>query len=118
MDSLTGKQVLLVEDEALIAMSIEDMLVELGCHVVGPAMSPATARALALAEPVDAAILDLNLNGRSGLSVAELLQQRSVPFCFSTGYGLSGVPAQFCNAPILQKPYTMEALGKALRKLI
>lgn len=61
MPWLKGKRVLVVEDEALIAVMVEDMLVEMGSEVVGPAATIEAALALALAEALDAAVLDVNV---------------------------------------------------------
>lgn len=115
---LAGKRVLLVEDESIVAMSVEDMLGDMGCLVVGPAMTFAEAEALARSELLDAAVLDINLGNQPSFPVAELLGERGVPYCFSTGYGPSGVPARLGDVPVLQKPYSANSLEAMVRRLV
>ena len=115
---LAGKRILIVEDEPIIAMSLEDMLNDFGCEVVGPVLRLADAWAAARDERLDAAILDVNLGDGPSFSVAEILAGRGIPFCFSTGYGESSVPVQFHSAPVLQKPYRQELLAVRLRQCL
>jgi CheY-like chemotaxis protein len=115
---LNGKRVLVVEDEPIIAMSIEDMLGDLGCGVVGPALSATQADELARNEQLDAALLDLNLGDGASFPIALILRERRVPFSFATGYGRKGVPAAFSDVPVLPKPYTQDALATILRRLL
>ncbi|MGE5563477.1 MAG: response regulator [Bacillota bacterium] len=116
--SLAGIRVLVVEDEAIIALAIEDMLIELGCQIVGPALSVDAAARLASGEALDAAVLDINLRGETSRPVAEILRGRDVPFCFSTGYESADVPDGFESVPLLRKPYTSDSLGAMLRMLL
>ena len=116
--SLRGLRVLIVEDEAIIALAIEDMLEELGCEAAGPALNLGEAQCLAQQERIDAAVLDINLAGRSSEPVARLLHKRGVPFCFSTGYESADVPSGLETVPLLRKPYTSERLGEVLRALL
>lgn len=113
---LDGKRILVVEDEPLIAMMVEDMLAELGAQVIGPAGSLAEALLLA-EEQIDAALLDVNLEGERVYPVAERLTVRGVPFVFATGYGATGNDWQG-RAPTIEKPYRrtdlQAAFGKAL----
>ncbi|QND66650.1 response regulator [Mesorhizobium loti] len=83
-------RVLVVEDEALVAMLIEDMLLELGYEVLGPAMRLGPALEMARDEIFDLAVLDVNLANEQSFPVAQLLQERGIPFVFATGYGLRG----------------------------
>ena len=118
MTKLPGKRVMVLEDEAILAMSIEDMLSDLGCIVVGPALSLAHGQVLAAHEPLDAAVLDVNMGGAPSFGIADLLRQRSVPFCFATGYGLAGLPPQYAVVPVLTKPYAQPALVSTLSELL
>ena len=117
---LAGRRLLVVEDEALVAMMIEDMLGDLGCIVVDVAGS--VARGLALTEDaasrLDAAVLDVNLGGETVYPVAEKLAQAGVPFVFSTGYGLAGVAARFAGVPTLAKPFNAATLAAALLSVL
>ena len=118
--SLLGLRLLVVEDEAMVAMLVEDMLTDLGCVVVDVAGT--VSRGVALASDVnlalDGAILDVNLGGEKVYPVAEALAARNVPFVFSTGYGVAGVSGAFSHIPILSKPYEISALGQTLSSTI
>ena len=110
---------LLVEDEAMIAMLLEDMLGDLGCEVVGPAYALASALALAASEAaIDVAILDINLAGRPVYEVADALRARHVPMIFSTGYGDRGLREVDRGAPVLGKPFRAADLATALHQAL
>jgi CheY-like chemotaxis protein len=116
---LTGLRLLVVEDEAMVAMMLETMLEDLGCVVVEVAGS--VARGLAFVEAsqdLDAAVLDVNLGGEKVYPVAEQLAARGVPFIFSSGYGLAGIAEGFARIPTLAKPYDPRALETALVSVI
>src|ERR1700730_12848300 len=84
--SLSGRRLLVFEDEMMILMIIEDMLADLGCESVTDAATVDQALALIDAQVFDAAMLDMNLNGKNSHPVADALAARGVPFVFSTGY--------------------------------
>jgi PAS domain S-box-containing protein len=114
---LRGWRILIVEDAVLLALELESGLQDAGAEVIGPAYELEEALAL-LNQPVDAAVLDANLNGHSVLPVAEILAARGVPFVFATGYGESGgVGADFVDAPVIRKPYDVTQVAAALSKL-
>ena len=108
--ALSGNRVLLVEDEALVAMVMRDMLVELGFCVVGPYNRSIEAEAAARDEKVDAAVLDINLDGEMAYSVADMLTARGIPFVFVTGYGAESIEPRFAHVPVLQKPIERQVL--------
>ncbi|HEX2117347.1 MAG TPA: response regulator [Alphaproteobacteria bacterium] len=114
--SLTGLRILLVEDEAMVAMIIEDTLRDLGCEVVGPIASIERAREAAISERVDGAFLDVNLRGELVYPVAEVLAARNVPFAFVTGYGESGIDPRFRGAPVLAKPFLPETVEQLVSR--
>jgi CheY-like chemotaxis protein len=118
--SLTGLRLLVVEDEAMIAMMLEDMLDAFGCVVVDVAGTLAKGIDLADNEALslDGAILDVNLGGETVYPVAERLARRGVPFIFCTGYGLAGLAAHFAHVPTLAKPYMREELEAALKSAL
>ena len=87
MPWLKGKRILVVEDEALIAVMVEDMLTDMGSNVIGPAATIEAALRLARSEELDAAVLDVNVRGERIDPVAEALMARGVPVLFATGYG-------------------------------
>jgi DNA-binding response OmpR family regulator len=111
---LAGLRVLVVEDEAMVAMLIEDALIDLGCEVIGPVAGVAAALDLLEAEAVDAAVLDVNLGGEKVFPVADRLAESGTPFLFSTGYGVVGIQERHLDRPVLQKPYDTGRLGAAL----
>ena len=111
--ALAGSRILVIEDEPLVAMMVEDMLVECGVEVVGPASTLAEALALAGAAEFDAALLDLNLNGERSDGVAALLRERGIPFVYATGYG-----AAADDAATLTKPYRREQMEAALERVL
>jgi CheY-like chemotaxis protein len=113
-DTTTSRRVLLVEDEAVIAMLVEDMLEDLGHELVTVATRLEEALAAAESEAVDLAILDLNLGGVLTYPVADMLRDRGVPFIFATGYGSGGLKEAYSDLPALQKPFNQEALGLAI----
>lgn len=110
------KRVLVVDDEMLVAMMLEDMLDDLGYHVVGPAGSLKQAMDLAERETLDCAILDLNLgNGVVSTPVAELLRARGVPFLLATGYGANAETDALGHAGLLGKPFSTSDVEAALK---
>ena len=111
-------RVLLVEDEVLIALDTEDVLTSAGYVVIGPAVDLAEAMAMADAEGLDAAVLDVNLRGVLSWPVAERLMQRGIPFVIMSGLSRADdVPAAFRHAPYVTKPARDAALLKAMASL-
>jgi CheY-like chemotaxis protein len=115
---LSGRRVLVVEDEMMVAWLLEDMLADFGCAVVGPAAGVNQALAMLDAEAFDAAVLDVNLKGQKSYPVADALAARGVPFVFSTGYNKDSLPNSYQNSPVLQKPFERLKLGDTLAKLL
>jgi CheY-like chemotaxis protein len=115
---LTGKRILLVEDEALVAMLLEDMVLALGATVVGPESRVDQAIASAETADLDAAILDINLGGQRSYAVADALRRRGVPFAFATGYGAVGVDVAHRDVPVLVKPYTEDDVARTVNTLL
>ncbi len=118
--SFSGKRVLVVEDEFLVALGLEDNLRSLGCIVIGPAQSLASAMQMAAREQVDAALLDVNLAGEAVYPAAAILAERGIPFLFCSGYtgGAGRMPAAFTDVPRVAKPYTSKAIAEALGDLL
>jgi CheY-like chemotaxis protein len=117
MSSLAGKRILLVEDEFIIAAMAEDMLTGLGATVIGPASTIATALRLAESDRIDAAVLDVNMDGERIDPVADVLRARNIPIVFATGYG-DGALGGVREAQVLDKPYTQEQLVDALARAL
>jgi CheY-like chemotaxis protein len=110
MTALQDKKILLVEDEALIAAMVADMLTDLGATVIGPASSVPKAMALVETETFDAAVLDINLHGEMVHPVADLLIERGIPVLFASGYGAAASRGQVA----IDKPYTQDKLAQGL----
>ncbi len=105
-------RVLLVEDEALVAMMIAETLTEFGFQVLGPISTASEALAAARERHIDAAVLDINLGDGLVYTVAEILAKRGVPFVFVTGYDADSVDSRFDGIPVLQKPIERELLQR------
>ncbi|HEX4712270.1 HWE histidine kinase domain-containing protein [Phenylobacterium sp.] len=115
--NLRGARVLIVEDAVLLAMELEIGLSDAGARVIGPAYELEEAMVL-LDQPLDAAVLDANLNGHSVTPVAQALAARNVPFVFATGYGeAAGAPGGF-DAPVIRKPYDVTQVAAAVAELL
>ncbi len=113
-DPLHGLHVLIVEDETLVAMLIEEYLIEMGCEVALSASRVAKALKGLQTRRVDAAVLDVNVAGESISELVADLHQRRIPFIFASGYGARGVDARWASNPVLQKPFSGADLRKAL----
>jgi CheY-like chemotaxis protein len=108
-------RVLVVEDEPMIAMLVEDMILDFGSEVVGPASRMEEALKFALTAQLDAAVLDINVGGAVVFPVADVLGERGVPIIFATGYGSKGLPEYLQDSITLPKPFSYETLAQALR---
>ena len=111
-------RILVVEDEAMIAMLVEEMVLDFGSEVVGPAAKMEEALRLASDASLDAAILDVNVGGAVVYPVADLLRARGVPIIFATGYGAGELPSRFRKDAALSKPFSYEELAEALRRFL
>jgi CheY-like chemotaxis protein len=110
-------RVLIVEDEMLLAMNIEDMLLDQGHEVAGIASRLGPALALARDGAFDVAMLDVNLAGDRSFPVADLLIERGIPFLFATGYGLDGIDEKYRDRPVIQKPFRAADLAALIEAL-
>ncbi|MDP8916774.1 MAG: response regulator [Pseudomonadota bacterium] len=109
-------RVLVVEDEAMVAMLVEDILLDLGHVVVGPAMRLDEAVPLARQGEFDIAILDVNLGTARSYPVADLLRDQGIPFVFATGYGSAGLEDAYRGLTLtLKKPFGAEDVRRAFQ---
>jgi CheY-like chemotaxis protein len=118
MSGLTGRRILIVEDEMLIALMLQGMLEGLGYHIAGRARTVADALAIieTNTQGIDAATLDINLAGEHANAVADALEAHGIPFIITTGYDnpkLFGFQGQ----PVLNKPFVPEQLEQAFHSL-
>ncbi|MGR9164916.1 HWE histidine kinase domain-containing protein [Rhizobium leguminosarum] len=114
---LSGLNVLLVENNLIIAMDGEDILRRLGADV---ATAPSVTEAMEIlaGQSFDLALLDVNLGDETSFGIADRLAADGVPFVFATGYGEGIAQANsHSDAPVLQKPYTMEGVTDILARV-
>lgn len=108
------RSILIVEDEPLIAMMLEDFLESLGHVVAGTCDSVECALDKASKGGFDLAILDVNLKGKNVWPVATALRERNVPFIIATGGHVDPPPPEFNDAPVIEKPYTVDRVTPAI----
>nr|WP_047169855.1 response regulator [Sphingomonas sp. Y57] len=109
--------ILIVEDQIIIATAMRDSLIELGADVVGPCLTLQIALDVAASAKIDAAVLDVWLNGELSYPVAEILVRRNIPFLFTSGVNVDREPPQFHRFPRLLKPFSDAELLSALSTL-
>lgn len=118
MGLLSGRSILVVEDEMLVLMSIETMLEDLGCTDVEATATVPGALQLLKECSFDAAMLDVNLNGETSYPVADALIAAGIPFVFSTGYADRGDRQDLACRPVLRKPYVCAELAAKLEQIL
>jgi CheY-like chemotaxis protein len=111
-------RVLVVEDEALVAMLVEDMIHDGGGEMVGPASTLTDALAFARETQADVALLDINLKGVLAYPVADVLRERGMPIVFTSGYGSAGLIERFQDCPMLDKPFDQPSLEHAIHTVL
>ena len=109
--------VLIVEDETLLGMDVEMTVSEAGYRVLGPVTSIVEALRVARESAVDAAILDINLQGQPVFPLADALAANNIPFIVLTGHERAMLPERHRDRPYIQKPYRVEELLAALKEL-
>jgi DNA-binding NtrC family response regulator len=109
--------VLIVEDDPIIALDFEDTVLGFGVKTVRTAANVAKALAMIADRPPDFALLDVSLIREKSFAVAERLEALKIPFAFVTGYGADTMlPAAFAAKPRLPKPYSTDALHALLKR--
>jgi DNA-binding NtrC family response regulator len=113
------KSILIVEDEPLIAMMLEDFLDALGHRVAASCDNVADALGHVTSGSFDIAIIDVRLkDGEQVWPVADALADAGLPFVLATGGHVEPPPARHAGAPVLAKPYTMDAIEPALARAL
>jgi CheY-like chemotaxis protein len=113
---LSGRSILIIEDEMLILMMIEDMLADLGCKSMSVASKIGPAITLIDGQVFDAAMVDLNLNGIESYPIADALIEHDVPYFFSTGSSVTNIKDGYRDQDVLKKPFTFEQLSNMLSR--
>jgi DNA-binding NtrC family response regulator len=111
-----GGRILIVEDNALLAIELAQALASAGFEVVGPALTVAQSMAAIEKNGCDAAVLDINLRGETSEPVAKELNRRGIPFITMTGYARAQQPAVFERAPTFTKPVSMDLVIDQLHR--
>jgi len=111
---MSGWRILVVEDHYLLADEIRRALRRHGAEVIGPAANLAAGLALARHEPIDGAVLDINLDGEQVFGIADELSRRGIPFVFATGYEGWSLPAAYQSMKRIEKPFDIAELIGAL----
>jgi DNA-binding response OmpR family regulator len=106
---LTGRSVLVIEDDFYLADDVRQTLEDAGAHVLGPVSSVEDALALVERTKPDCALVDINLGAGPSFESAWALRSRNIPMIFLTGYDASTIPSEFADVPRVAKP--MEARG-------
>ena len=110
-------KVLIVEDEPLVAMMIEDAVIEAGHEIAGTLGTMHDALGAIASLDFDVALLDMNLGGQQAHPLPVAMTARGKPFAFVTGYGEAGVLAQFRHMPVVTKPFIATEIAEALVQL-
>lgn len=118
MDALKGKRILVVEDEYLIASDIKSAIEQRGGEVIGPAPRLSAGLALARAEALDAAVIDINLDQEFAVPIARQLAARGIPYVVVTGYDGTSLPGDLRAAPRLTKPFVSRGLTDLLAEMV
>lgn len=116
MTRLSGKKVLVLEDEPGLAENLKFMLEDLGCDLVAVVGTIEAARAIAISSEIDAAVLDINIQGQECVAITKALLLRGIPFLLASGL-TPARSAKFSDAPILLKPYTQSQLERVFHSL-
>jgi DNA-binding response OmpR family regulator len=108
-------RILVIEDELMVAMSLEMALEGAGYEVIGPFGRLEQALDVARNGQMDMALLDVNVRGEAIFPVADVLTARGIPYAFLTGYGREAIPARFDADQVLSKPFLADKLMATVR---
>lgn len=116
---MTVPRILIVEDESLIAMMLEDFIETLGYQLSNSAETLESGLAAVEAGAFDAAVLDVNLRDRkASWPIADALDDRGIPFFFTSGADLEKPPERHQNRFLLAKPFTLQGVDDALKRML
>ncbi|WP_380871816.1 response regulator [Sphingomonas sp. DBB INV C78] len=115
---MAGKRILVVEDEFFIASDLNRALGREGAIVIGPVGQLEKGMSLANSERIDAAILDVNLDGKMSYPLADRLTELAVPYLFVTGYDGWSMPKEYDRLPRIAKPFSMMSVVDTMVTLV
>jgi len=115
---MVAGRILIVEDEPLIAMELAELVKELRCEVLGPARDMPTALRLLADHQLDAAILDINIDGDRSFVVADELSRLGKPWIFTTGYDAEILNGRYADVPFVTKPFSTEDLSSLITQIL
>lgn len=116
---LKGQRILVAEDNALLALSMHDILTRAGAEVVGPASTLYEIEQMARAEQVTLALLDIKLQATEIWPAARILAGRNIPILFCSGhFDHNTLPAEWVRHPILVKPARPSRIIERIRELV
>jgi len=113
-----ARRVLIVEDEAMIAGLIESILSAAGWSVIGPVATLERALETIDRERLDAAVLDVRINGHDAYAVADVLMGRGIPFVFVSGFTRKQMPPAYRDCAHVAKPFTPDAILAPLEEVV
>ncbi len=111
-------RILIVEDEALVAITLEDCVSELGYDCVGPFFNVTAALPTAQSAQLDAAILDIKFGDVVSYELPEILAARNIPFGFASGFLQEGLESRWSDRPYMSKPYQVGEVRQMLLTLL
>jgi DNA-binding NarL/FixJ family response regulator len=115
---LSGKSVLIVEDNFLVAEDLRSSMEQAGARIIGPIGDASQALAVAKKTKIDVALLDVGLRGQSSVAVARALAYRLIPFILVTGYVRDALPPELENALYLAKPVMTDTVLNVITALL
>jgi len=114
MHRIAGLRILVVEDEALVAMDVNDLLLTTKCQIVGPYADVGRALKAISTRQIDCAILDIHLGNEHTIYLADALAERTIPFIWMSGHDPEILPARHRARPFVAKPFTAQELFDTL----
>ena len=118
LQNLTGRRILIVEDDYLLAWDTGDALCKAGAEIVGPVANEDDALAAIRRGNLHAAVTDINLGCGPSFETARALQSADIPFVFLTGYDQLSIPEEFHAVPRLTKPIDAKQIARELTRVL
>lgn len=118
MDPLAGKSILILEEQPEIGSLLAEIVKDFGCRIVGPVTRQDEALSLLSSAHVDAAVLDVKIEGQATGAVADNLVVRRIPWAFATSDRANTFAARFSEVPVITKPFSADHLRDVLSALL